>query len=555
MNKLFYPSESPHWSSIQWKSIENTVSRIQHRIAKATLEGDNRKIRNLQRLLVKSLSARLKAVRQVAQENKGKATPGIDGDLWTTSKRKLEAAFTLRKRMKTKPLRRIYIPKRDGSPRPLGIPTMTDRAKQALWNAALNPVVDTLSDSTSYGFRPYRGCWDAHAQIKVVLSRKNAPQWVLDADIRKCFDTINHDWLLEHTPMETKVLRSWLKSGFLESSGEFHPTMAGTPQGGVISPTLSNHALNGLHQLLKEKFPVHRTKGVNRTSYSSGINIIRYADDFIVTGRSPRQLECVMTTLSDFLKPRGLELHPEKSKIVNIHDGFNLLGWSFKKSKNGMLLCNISKQSIKDHNSKLRDIIKNSKNKPPSALIAELNPVIRGWCNYHRCATGIWPVWNHLNQYLYRLLWKWARKRHPRQSRLWLYDHYWKILDGRRTFVAPENKQVSKYKLVHYRFKQQKIHRIPGVLKVYILDKTTREHIRKVWFRKHIENETGIRKKLWVRQKGLCAHCGYPLKPSGDSLTDVHHIIPKSSGGGFKLSNLELLHEHCHYEQHSPKFC
>lgn len=440
MNSIFYPSELLYWASIDWKSNENTVSRIQHRIAKATLKDDQRQIRNLQRLLIKSLSARLKAVRQVAQENKARGTPDIHGDLWIISKSKLKAALSLRK--KTKPLCQIYSSKLDSYDRPLESPIMTDRAKQALWNFALNPVVDTLSNSTSYEFRPSFTCWDAHSQIKAILSRKKQPKWVLNTVIQKCFKTINHESLLENTPIENKVLSSWLKSGILNSSPEFNHTLAEKYKRGFISQTLLTHVFNGLQQVLKNTFIYYQIKGPKKNiSYSSGITMIRYEDDFIVTGHSHRQLERTMKIISDFLKLKGLYLYPEKTKIVNVHDGFYFLGWNFKKSKNGIVLCNISKQSIKDHKIKIRGIVKNSKNKTTSTLITELNSVIRIWWNNHCCATNIWRVWNNTNQYLYKLLWKWVRKRHPRKSHLWIYDHYWKILDGRRTFLTLENQE------------------------------------------------------------------------------------------------------------------
>jgi RNA-directed DNA polymerase len=461
-NSLFYPSKKAQWTFTRWKKAENIIAKLQHRIAKATLEGNYRKIRNLQRLLVQSLSARLKAVRQVAQENKRRNTPGIDGELWTTPKLKLEAAFLLHKRSKTKPLRRIYIPKKDGSTRSFGIPVMSDRARQALWNLALLPVVESTSDPVSYGFRPFRGCWDAHAQIRGVLSHKDAAQWVLDGETRKCFDTINHEWLLKNTPMEIRILRSCLKSGFLDS-GEFFTNTEGTPQGGIISSTLANHVLNGMFEVLKSAFPRKQVgKTSLRTPHSSGVNLIRYADNFVVTGRSCRQLQEVKKVLSEFLRPRGLDLHPQKTCIYHIHDGFHFLGWTFRKTANGYLQRFISKDAQKYHKARLRGIVKNTGNKPASALISTLNPVIQSWCNYHRCCTNSRRVWSKTNQYLYRLLWKWVCNRHNRQSRRLIYDKYWKLVGKRRTFVAPNEKDLTYYKLTPYRFTNLPIRRLKG---------------------------------------------------------------------------------------------
>lgn len=561
MHVTSYPLEDAQWTSIQWKSTENNIAQLQHRIAKATVENDCRKVRHLQRLLVRSLSARLKAVRQVSQENSGKHTPGVDGELWNTPKLKLKAALELRKRSKTKPLLRKYIPKKDGSLRPLGIPAMVDRARQALWNLALSPVVESTSDPVSYGFRPYRGCWDAHAQIRVLLSREVSPTWILDADIRNCFDTISHDWLLANTPMEKKVLRSWLKSGFIESSGDFFDTEAGTPQGGVISPTLSNHVLNGLHDVLAASFPLKQTgPSSKRVKHSPKVNLVRYADDFIVTGRDQMQLEKAKGVISDFLRPRGLELHPTKTKIVSVYEGFDFLGWNFRKMKNRKLLGIISKESQKSHRLQLKEVIKHAGNSPPSALISKLNPIIRGWCNYHRCANDIWKVWNSTNQYLFRLLWKWARNRHPRRSRYWIYNRYWNQIDGRRTFSDPRvpvkdsplrTTKDTVYKLVHYKFAHLPFRRISGQTNVYMLDQKTRDNIRAIWSKKQGDKEVGIRQSLWRLQKGVCTRCNQPLPPSGHSLTDIHHKVPLSGGGSNRLVNLELLHEHCHYEYHA----
>nr|AOC61487.1 putative reverse transcriptase and intron maturase [Rhexinema sarcinoideum] len=467
-SKLFYQSDSPHWNSVNWKHAEKNIANLQHRITMATKRGDNQQVRNLQRLLVRSLSGRLKAVRQVAQENQNKKTPGIDGKLWTTPQQKFQAALDLRKKSKTLPLRRIFIPKKDGSLRlnqlllfegsclasgcglrPLGIPAIRDRAAQAVWNFALLPVVEQTSDAAFYGFHPYRSCWDAFAQIRTVFSKKNSAEWVLVADIRKMFDTIDHNWLLENTPVEKKILKSWLKSGFF-AGNEFSLTESGTPQVGIIFPTLANLTLNGLEVFLEKRFskPCVQSKAAGHRFNEQGtktggyhptkINVVRYENDFIVSGRSARQLELVRSAIETFLKPRGLQFHEDKNCITRVHSGFHFLGWKFWKTPNGAFLGQISRSSLKAHQEKIKNTIKESGNLPTPALIRKLNEQINGWTNYHRCSDGLWKVWGKMNKYVYELLWKWARKRHGKRSHTWIYNHHWLHLDGRRTFFAKE---------------------------------------------------------------------------------------------------------------------
>lgn len=259
------------WHDVSWVKVHQVVARLQTRIAKAAKAGEWRKVRALQRLLTKSTGAKALAVRRVT-ENQGRKTPGVDKQTWDTPEAKWNAVVDLgNRRYRPLPLRRIYIPKANGDKRPLGIPTMRDRAMQALHLLALDPVAETIGDPHSYGFRRERSTADAIEQVRNALGRKASPKWVLEGDIKGCFDNISHDWLVANVCMDKGILRKWLKAGFIET-GRLFPTQAGTPQGGIISPVLANLALDGLQYELTSLF---RTV---REERAAKVNLVRYAD-------------------------------------------------------------------------------------------------------------------------------------------------------------------------------------------------------------------------------------------------------------------------------------
>ena len=312
------PSDLPfeEWSQIPWDQFEKRVQKLQTRIAKAIRERKFGKARALQNILTRSLAARALAVRRVTT-NKGAKTPGVDRVRWSTAKQKMKALKKLSKRREyhALPLRRVYIPKRNGKLRPLGIPTMLDRAMQALYLLALLPVAEEEAYPHSYGFRPYRSTADAIEQTFKLLSRSDAPVWVLEGDIVGCFDNISHDWLLRNVFLDRKMLHEWLTSGFIDRHS-LYPTLAGTPQGDIVSPTAANIALSGLGPFLESRFPS-----------SHRVNIVIYADDFVVTGASKEILEQeVRPAVELFLRERGLELSQEKTRVVHIAEGFDFLG-------------------------------------------------------------------------------------------------------------------------------------------------------------------------------------------------------------------------------------
>lgn len=303
--------------------------------------------------------------------------------------------------------------------RPLGIPTMLDRAMQALYLLALDPVAECRADGNSYGFRKERSCADALRQCHSVLARKRAPQWVLEGDIKACFDRISHDWLLANIPMEKTMLSKWLKAGYMEKR-VFHTTDAGTPQGGIISPVLANLALDGLEPMLRKRYPVWRCQCVN---------LVRYADDFIVTGRTKQLLEQeVKPMIAEFMRSRGLELSEEKTSITHIDAGFDFLGQSVRKY-GGTCLTRPSKANVKTFLENVRGLIREHKAISAGTLIQLLNPKIRGWSNYHRHAASK-RTFNRVDSAIFYALWQWCVRRHPAKNRRWIAAKYFTSLQG-----------------------------------------------------------------------------------------------------------------------------
>jgi RNA-directed DNA polymerase len=406
------------WDLLNWGKHVQIVSRIQMRIVKAVKTGLKETARGLQRLLSNSLSAKLIAIKRVIS-NSGKRTPGVDNVLIDTPRKRWETLKNLNlPEYKAKPLKRIYIPKRNGKKRPLGIPAMHDRVEQALDLLGLDPISETTADHHSYGFRKVRSAQDAMGAIYNALRRKGSADWILEADIKGCFDHINHKWLNENIPMNKRKLTQWLKCGYLEKH-TFNSTDEGTPQGGIISPTLANMALDGMQDLLADNF-----------RKTDKIHFVRYADDFIITGRSSELLEtCVKPLVEGFLKIRGLELSEEKTMITHIDDGFDFLGFNVRKY-NGKLLIKPSKSGIKRIKAKIRDYLNDNKTRRTDIVIAKLNTIIGGWANYYRHVVSR-KVFGDLDHAFWQMTWKWARRRHPNKGKGWVKNKYYRRIKGR----------------------------------------------------------------------------------------------------------------------------
>ena len=447
---LTNPDFQAMWVSIDWKQVEKSVNNLQARIARAAQKEKWKEVEKLVRLLTQSYYAKLLAVRQVTT-NKGRRTPGVDGSVWKSPADKMQAALNLdTHNYQASPLLRTYIPKKNGKLRPLSIPTMRDRAMQALFALALAPVEYTTGDPSSFGFRKFRNTKDACQQAFCCLSKRSSAKWILEADIKSCFDMISHEWLLAHIPMNRNILKQFLKAGFLENSRMF-PSTSGTPQGGVLSPILANMTLNGLENILGKRYYSNR-KGIITKKYNPHkVNLIRYADDIIITANTKEIAEEIKQIIMEFLHERGLQLSVEKTKITHIYDGFTFLGWEFRKFKEKLLI-RPSKESIKSITDKIHAILRKGRTWTQDAIIECINPIIRGWSNYHRhiCASKIFGKLDHV---IWNMLYAWVKRRHPNEPKQVTVNKYWHR-KGSRNWVFSSDKHellsLSKTKIWRY---------------------------------------------------------------------------------------------------------
>ena len=532
------------WKQINWKKCHRTVQRLQSRIVKATKAGKWGKVRALQWILTHSFSARALAVRKVT-ENSGGKTAGIDGEVWNDPEKKFQAIQQLRRRgYQPKALKRVYIRKKNGKKRPLGIPTLKDRAMQALHLMALAPVAETTADTASYGFRPKRRTADAIGRCFIALARKTSARHVLEGDIKSCFDNISHDWLCVHIPMDTKILKAWLKSGIMEN-GKFKPTTRGTPQGGIISPVLANMALDGMEEILRDEPALWGKK----------VHLVRYADDFVITGESKELLEqTVKPLITSFLKERGLTLSDEKTKITHIERGFDFLGQNVRKYRKTKLLIKPAKGSYKQLLKKLKVIFKRHRTSTQEVLINELNPIIRGWCYYHRHIVAK-ETFNKLEHVLGWLIYKWMRRRHPRKDFQGIRSKYFQDSMAGWIFAARGEKDGKKTIQLVYpaRIKIKRHVVIRNRANPY--DPSWIEYFES-WERKRMEGKLlakkmKLEKAVWEQQEGKCVVCNQNII-SGDKWV-LHHIVDTSDGGKEELDNLVMCHPGCHWPNHSDK--
>ena len=539
---------------VPWKKLEQHCFRIQKRIYRASQRGNQRAVQKLQKLLMKSEAARLLAVRRVTQENQGKKTAGIDGVKSVKPKGRFVMAQQLHptnwKRMKSPPVRRIWIPKPGkDEKRPLGIPTMYERARQCLAKFALEPEWESHFEANSYGFRPARSAHDAIGAIFNGIRYK--AKFVLDADLKACFDNINQEALLEklhtYTAMNHAV-KGWLKAGMVEN-GVFAPTEAGTPQGGTVSPLLANIALQGMEEAILSPR--------NRKHVEQPI-LVRYADDFVVLHSDLEKLKQAEQKLVDWLAGMGLFMNPKKTSITHTlipyegRVGFDFLGFSVRQYPVGQThtgrntvgkplgfktIIKPSKEDIKRHILALNHRMKDMRSYPQWKLIKELNPAIWGWSNYFRAVVSS-DTFSACDRHVWFQLQSWARRRHSRKPRSWIDAKYWKHVDGKDTFCTPQGAKLR----LHRETAVQRHEKVRGTASPYDgnllywsqrLQTHPLMHTRKA--------------KLLKKQQGKCRWCELHFR-DGDIL-EIDHI--DHNHGNNVLSNLMLLHLHCHDERHA----